>query len=78
VSEPRLLKRERAAAYCGVSPSRFSQLVKAGTLPSSVPGTTLYDRKAIDAALDKLGGLTAEPQLSPLQEWLAKDGDRAA
>lgn len=76
--EPRLLSRETAAAYCGMSASRFSQLVKAKTLPGPVPGTTRYDRKAIDVALDKLAGLTASSELSPLQKWLAEDGSRAA
>jgi predicted DNA-binding transcriptional regulator AlpA len=75
---PRLMTKAEAAAYCAVTPSRFYQLVRAGTLPGPVPGTTRYDRVAIDRALDKHAGLTAEAELSPLQEWLAKDGNRAA
>jgi hypothetical protein len=75
---PRLLTRSEAASYCRMTPSRFSQLVKAGTLPRSIPGTTRYDRAAIDRALDKLSGLHSDAGLSPLQEWLAKDGNRAA
>ncbi len=76
--EPRLLSREKAAAYCDMSASRFSQLVKAGTLPKAVPGTNRYDRVAIDRVLDKHAGLQSEPELSPLQQWLAENGDRAA
>jgi hypothetical protein len=76
---PRLLTRPEAAAYCRMTPSRFSQLVKAGTLPASIPGTTRYDRMAIDRALDKLSGLTTDVELSPYQKWKqAKDGSRAA
>ncbi len=75
---PRLMTKQDAAAYCSVTPSRFYQLVKAGTLPRPVPGTTRYDRVAIDRALDKHAGLQSDAELSPLQEWLAKDGNRAA
>lgn len=76
---PRLLTRSEAAAYCRMTPSRFSQLVKAGTLPASIAGTTRYDRMAIDRALDKLSGLTTDVELSPLQKWKqARDGSRAA
>lgn len=76
--EPRLMTRTDAAAYCAVTPSRFYQLVKAGTLPAAVKGTTRYDRKAIDAALDKLGGLAESSELSAFDKWLAEDGSRAA
>lgn len=76
--EPRLLTREMAAAYCSMSVSRFSQLVKAKTLPGPVPGTTRYDRKAVDVALDKLAGLTASSEPSAFDRWLAEDGSRAA
>lgn len=75
---PRLMTKAEAAAYCAVTPSRFYQLVKAGTLPGAIPGTTRYDRIAIDRALDKLGGLTAQAELSDFDKWLAEDGNRAA
>ncbi len=75
---PRLMTKAEAAAYCAVTPSRFYQLVRAGTLPSAIPGTTRYDRTAIDRALDKLGGLTAEAEPSEFDKWLAEDGERAA
>jgi excisionase family DNA binding protein len=77
--QPRLMTKQEAAAYCAVTPSRFYQLVKAGTLPSAVPGTTRYDRIAIDKALDKLSGLTTDAELSPYQKWKqSQDGNRAA
>jgi excisionase family DNA binding protein len=76
---PRLMTKAEAAAYCAVTPSRFYQLVKAGTLPGAIPGTTRYDRAALDRALDKLSGLTTDAELSPLQKWKqARDGSRAA
>ncbi|QEL26120.1 hypothetical protein FQV39_28560 [Bosea sp. F3-2] len=76
---PRLLTRAQAAGYCAMTPSRFSQLVKAGTLPAAVPGTTRWDRMAIDAALDKFAGLASpEKAGSALDRWLSKNGSRAA
>lgn len=76
---PRLMTKAEAAAYCAITPSRLSQLVKAGTLPRSIPGTTRWDKAAIDRALDKLSGLTSDAELSPYQKWKqARDGNRAA
>jgi hypothetical protein len=76
--EPRLLDRATAAAYCSLTPSRFSQLVKAGILPGPILRTARYDRKAIDRVLDKLSGLEepAQPQ-SALDTWLAEDAKRS-
>ncbi len=76
---PRLMTKAEAAEYCAITPSRLSQLVKAGTLPRSIPGTTRWDKAAIDRALDNLSGLTAESELSPYQKWKqGRDGNRAA
>jgi predicted DNA-binding transcriptional regulator AlpA len=66
---PRLLTREQAAAYCGLSVHGFSDWVKAGRLPGPIRGTTRWDRKAIDAALDQASGLEATLRPSPLEEW---------
>lgn len=61
---PRLLSGATAAAYCGVTPATFSKWVAAGTVPSSIPNTRRWDRKAIDLALDKSSGIVA-PSLAP-------------
>lgn len=74
---PRLMRKEEAAAYCAVSPSRLSQLVRAGTLPGPVPGTTRFDRVAIDRALDKLSGIEPTKELSALEQWrLERDREK--
>ena len=57
--EPRLLSKTGAAAYCGLTPGGYDAWVKAGRLPGPISGTHRYDKKAIDAALDRLSGLTA-------------------
>lgn len=53
---PRLLSREQAAAYVGLSPGAFDAEVQAGTFPKPFPlrGTrrNLWDRAALDSALD--------------------------
>lgn len=66
---PRLMRKDEAAAYCAVTPSRLSQLVRAGTLPGPVPGTTRFDRVAIDRALDKLSGIEPTKELSAYEQW---------
>jgi hypothetical protein len=58
---PRLMSKAHAAAYCGVSLPTFGRWVAAGTIPAALP-IKMWDRKAIDLALDKLSGLTNESQ----------------
>lgn len=55
--EKRLLTREEAAAYCGISMSTFSNWVIKGTMPKSVAGSRRWDKRAIDAKLDQIAGL---------------------
>jgi hypothetical protein len=73
---PRLLSRPQAAGYCGLSPSAFSSWVRAGKLPPSLPGTTRWDLKAIDFALDAMSGLQQQ-ELTALDEWRAKRARRS-
>ena len=68
----RLITRSEAAAYCGYSAKRFSELVRAGIMPGPVAGTRRWDRKAIDAALDRASGLASNANLSPLEAWKAR------
>jgi predicted DNA-binding transcriptional regulator AlpA len=59
--EPRLLTQKAAAAYVGVSAPTSAKWVAAGLLPPSVSITKMWDKKAIDAQLDKLSGLEVKP-----------------
>lgn len=53
---PRLLSRPEAAAYAGVSPSTFDKLMADGMMPRPlrVYSRTLWDVRALDAAIDCL------------------------
>lgn len=53
---PRGLSREEAAAYVGVSPSKFDQLVadKRMPLPKAVDGRRVWDRHQLDSAFSAL------------------------
>jgi hypothetical protein len=73
---PRLLSREQAAAYCNVSPNTFSQWVRTGKLPPPLPGTTRWDLKAIDFALDAMSGLQQQ-EISALDDWRSKRARRS-
>lgn len=74
--EPRGMTRVRAAAYCGVSTSTFDEWRARGLVPGPLSGTKRWDRRAIDAALDRASGLT-QPARSAYDEWKAQDA-RAA
>jgi hypothetical protein len=69
---PRLLTRDQAAAYCGLSVQGFSDWVRRGRLPGPITGTIRWDLKAIDAALDLASGLSTSAFSSPLDQWRAK------
>jgi predicted DNA-binding transcriptional regulator AlpA len=68
---PRLLTREQAAAYCGLSVHGFSEWVKSGKLPGPIRGTLRWDRKAIDAAIDQASGLNPSIGTAAYDEWKA-------
>jgi predicted DNA-binding transcriptional regulator AlpA len=55
-SIPRGMRRPVAAAYIGVSESKFQQMVDDGLMPKSfkVGGVTLWDSRKIDQAFDEL------------------------
>jgi predicted DNA-binding transcriptional regulator AlpA len=66
---PRLLTKKAAAAYVGVSVPTFSKWVAEGLFPPSVSITKMWDKKAIDAQLDKLSGLESKPQKDSFDVW---------
>jgi predicted DNA-binding transcriptional regulator AlpA len=72
----RLLSREAAARYCGLSRSSFSEWVRKGRLPGPIEGTTRWDLRAIDERLDKLSGLNAPEESEALDAWRAKRARR--
>jgi predicted DNA-binding transcriptional regulator AlpA len=52
----RALRREDAARYVGVSPTKFDQLVNDGRMPKPfrIDGCTLWDIRELDDAIDAL------------------------
>ncbi|MDK1489399.1 hypothetical protein QN219_04925 [Sinorhizobium sp. 7-81] len=72
---PRLVGRKEAAAYLGIAPGTFSLWVSTHKMPPPVPGTRKWDRKAIDAKLDEISGLTpAEPE-EAYDKWTREHGE---
>lgn len=61
---PRLLGRDDAADYVGLSPNAFDEEVRAGTFPAPFPLTRirrrLWDVRALDAALDRAMGIATK------------------
>ena len=75
--QPRGLSREQAATYCGCeSLAAFDDWVRRGIIPKAMDGTTRWDRKAIDRALDRRSGLVERAGGSSVdpdfEEWLAR------
>ncbi len=73
---PRVLSREQAAAYVGLSVAAFDQRVKAGKLPTPLPadvyGRARFDRAQLDRQLDRDSGLSEKSMVSAasaLREW---------
>jgi len=56
------LNRAQAAAYIGVSPSLFDEMITDGRMPAPkrMNSRTVWDRLALDRAFDKLPGGAAE------------------
>ena len=61
--QPRGLSRVQAAAYIGVSPSLFDELVRDGRMPKAkrINARVIWDRLRLDEAFDEIGGDTANP-----------------
>ena len=58
VSPRRGLRREEAARYVGVSPSKFDALVSDGRMPKPkrIDGCVVWDLRRLDLAWDALSG----------------------
>lgn len=69
-AEPRGLRREAAAAYIGVSPTKFDEWVGDGRMPKPkrVDNCVIWDRRALDAAFDDL------PSESQVLGWTKRAG----
>ena len=76
-AERRCFTREQAADYCGLSPEGFAAWQRQGIVPGPIPGTKRWDRKALDAALDKASGLR-EAVTAPEDPWDAWERERDA
>jgi hypothetical protein len=73
---PRLLSRDAAAAYCGVTAETFEQHVRPHVKPVEIGARRLWDIKALDRWLDGRSGLAEA--LRPIDDWLAELGDDRA
>lgn len=53
---PRGMRAERAAAYIGIAPSTFHQMVDDGTMPKGIKvrGMRIWDRFDVEAAFENL------------------------
>ncbi|KZK82974.1 hypothetical protein PsAD13_03176 [Pseudovibrio sp. Ad13] len=67
----RLLSKQQAAEYCGLSVSGFDNWIEKGLAPPPLPGTQRWDKKAIDLHFDRMSGLQPKADNeNPLDSWL--------
>lgn len=71
---PRLLCREFAAAYLGISPNHFDEHVAESVKPIELGKRKLWDIRALDRWLDRQSGL--DDALRPVGEWVAGLGQK--
>ncbi len=74
---PRLLSREAAATYCGISPSLFDEHVAAAVRPVEIGRRNLWDVRALDRWLDAQSGLAHPVDSRSMGERL-NGGDQGA
>jgi hypothetical protein len=79
---PRLLSREEAARYVGVSPAVFEGEVKQGVWPPALrrgarQGRQTWDRLALDRAADQASGLAEAPRAVAAAETERADAKAA-
>ena len=55
---PRMLTRKQAAEYLNVTTAGFDVWVRKGIVPTAIAGTRRWDKRAIDASLDRQSGLS--------------------
>lgn len=74
---PRMMKRKTAAAYLDMSEAAFEREIVSGRLPAGIMfgGREHWRKDAIDAAIERLGGGTDDPDY--LREWKEKYGQAA-
>ncbi|MGO7758802.1 helix-turn-helix transcriptional regulator [Rhizobium ruizarguesonis] len=75
MTEPRLIGRKQAADYLGIAESTFSLWVATYKMPPCIPGTRKWDRRAIDAKLDEVSGLSVNDDEDPYDKWMREHGD---
>ncbi|WP_066475920.1 hypothetical protein [Bosea sp. WAO] len=77
---PRLMTKQQAAAYCGVSGPTFTKWVLAGDMPGPFRSTRMYDRRVIDLVLDKAAGILqgAPPKEDAFDRWKREEAEKAA
>jgi hypothetical protein len=68
---PRGLRRDAAADWVGMSPTKFDELVKAGLMPRGklVRGCRVWDRYQLDSAFENLPDEDEDAPLAPADAW---------
>jgi hypothetical protein len=74
---PRLLSRQEAAIYCGMSPTHFDEQIRPAVPPLDFGKHNLWDIKALDRWFDQRSGLAHAGSPLSIEERL-NNGDQGA
>ncbi len=68
---PRGLSRDRSAAYIGVGPTKFDEMVEDGRMPKPkhIDGRVVWDRHQLDASFDALDDDNSDMVTKAKQAW---------
>jgi len=67
VIQPRLLRRAQVLELLNVRSSTLARWMQIGLVPKPLPGTSVWDRVAIERAIDRASGLE---QPAPRSAWM--------
>lgn len=74
---PRGLTKKAAAEYLSLSVDGFDHWVAQGRIPGPIPGTQRWDKRAIDLALDRAGGLQSPSAFESWRRGRGNEGENA-
>lgn len=77
----RCLGRRLIQDHYGIKPSTFSRWVAKGIMPKAIKGTRVWDRVAIDLALNKLSGvglIAANDNETEADRWFREEDNASA
>lgn len=69
-----LMGSKEASVYLGIAQGTFSLWVATHKMPPAIPGTRMWDKRAINAKLDEISGIVSSAPEDPYDAWMKQNG----